>query len=74
MQVLDDGKIIEAAEQDDYNSDEVIRCYGCREIELLAEKCGFTVKDHLSRKQLEQPDYVPGLGEPRGMLVLAKTA
>jgi len=72
IQILNEGKILTATYQDDYNSDEIIRCYGHREIEMLAEKCSFKVKHHLSRKQLGNPDYVPDAGEPRRMLVLKK--
>ena len=73
MNIMLDGRIIEDIDNTGYGANEIIRCYGHREIEILAERCGFTVKDHLSRKQLEQPDYVPDDGEPRGMLLLVKT-
>jgi hypothetical protein len=67
-----EGTIIKAAERAGYNSDEVIRCYGHREIEDLAESCGYTVKAHLSKKQIGRPDYTPEAGEPRGLLILEK--
>jgi SAM-dependent methyltransferase len=72
IQILNEGKILTAAYQDDYNSDEIIRCYGHCEIEMLAEKCGFKVKAHLGRKQLSNPDYIPDPGEPRRELILEK--
>ena len=72
--ILDEGRIIRDSDETGSGANEIIRCYGHREIELLAEKHGFTVKDHLSRKLLDQPDHVPDPGEPRGMLILQKPA
>jgi 2-polyprenyl-3-methyl-5-hydroxy-6-metoxy-1,4-benzoquinol methylase len=74
IHILLDGKIIKPAEEADYHADEIIRCYGCREIEDLAERTGYSVKAHLSRKQIGNPDYIPEAGEPRGMLVLVKSS
>lgn len=56
----------------DYNANEIIRCYGFREIEDLAERSGYAVRAHLSGKQIGNPDYIPEASEPRGMIVLAK--
>ena len=72
MHILTEGKIIQAKEETDYNADEIIRCYGAREIELLSEKAGFNVKAHLSNKNIGNPDYVPEVGEPRGNIILVK--
>jgi len=73
MHILLEGKIIKPAEESGYHADEVIRCYGAREIELLAERSGFKVKAHLTRKQIGNPDYVLEESEPRRMIVLEKT-
>jgi hypothetical protein len=70
--VLLEGKVIRAAEETGYHADEVIRCYGNREIEDLAERTGYAVKAHLSSKQIGNPGYAPQENEPRGILVLAK--
>lgn len=70
--ILLDGRIIEAADDPGYGADEIIRCYGNREIELLAERIGFSVKAHLTRKNIGSPDYVPEENEARGMIVLVK--
>jgi ubiquinone/menaquinone biosynthesis C-methylase UbiE len=70
--ILLEGKIIQAAEETDYGADEIIRCYGAREMELLAEKTGFSVKAHLSNKNIGNPDYAPEAGEPRGNIILTK--
>lgn len=70
--ILLDGRIIEAADEAGYGANEVIRCYGAREIELLAERFGYNVKVHLARKQVGIPDYVPEENEPRGMVILEK--
>ncbi len=72
IQILMDGKVIRPVEEADYNADEIIRCYGCREIEDLAERIGFNVKAHLSKKQIGNPDYMPVVDEPRGIIILAK--
>ncbi len=72
IHILTDGRIIKPAEEADYNANEIIRCYGCREIEDLAEMTGFRVKAHLSGKQIGNPDYIPEANEPRGMLILVK--
>jgi SAM-dependent methyltransferase len=68
--ILLDGRIIEGAE--DGVVSEVLRCYGAREMELLAESAGFTVKAHLTRSHLGNPAYSPSPGEPLGMLVIKK--
>jgi 2-polyprenyl-3-methyl-5-hydroxy-6-metoxy-1,4-benzoquinol methylase len=72
MHILLDGRVIMPAEETDYNANEIIRCYGCREIEDLAERTGFGVKAHLPKKQVGNPDYMPEANEPRGMIVLTK--
>jgi SAM-dependent methyltransferase len=72
MHVFLDGRIIRAADEKGYGADEIIRCYGAREIELLAEASGFEVKTHLSNKNIGDPGFVPEDGEPRGILVLRK--
>jgi SAM-dependent methyltransferase len=72
IHILMDGRVIKPAEEADYNANEIIRCYGAREIELLAERTGFSIKVHFSKKQIGNPDYIPEASEPRGMLVLAK--
>lgn len=72
MHILLDGKIIKPAEEVGYGADEIIRCYGCREIEDLAERTGYGIKAHLTRKQIGSPDYIPEASEPRGMVILAK--
>jgi ubiquinone/menaquinone biosynthesis C-methylase UbiE len=72
IQILLDGKIIRPAEEAGYGADEIIRCYGVREIEDLAERTGYAVKAHLARKQIGNPDYIPEASEPRGMLILEK--
>ena len=72
MHILLDGRIIQAAVEADYGADEVIRCYGTREIELLAEKAGFDIRAHLSNKNIGDPEYVPAANEPRGIIVLRK--
>jgi ubiquinone/menaquinone biosynthesis C-methylase UbiE len=70
--ILTEGKIIEAADEAGYGANEVIRCYGAREIELLAERFGYSVKAHLAGKQIGSPDHVPEENEPRGMVILEK--
>jgi len=70
--ILLEGKIIGAAEEVGYGADEVIRCYGAREMELLSERTGFSVKAHLTRRQIGSPDHVPEAGEARGMIVLSR--
>jgi len=70
--ILNEGKIIKEPERDEYNSNEVIRCYGCRELENLAERNGYEVKAHLSTKQISSPDYIPEINEPRGLIFLKK--
>jgi len=72
IQILIDGRIIKATKQEDYHSDEIIRCYGLREIEDLAERNGYEVKAHLSNKQIGNPDYTPAVDEPRGIIILKK--
>ena len=72
MHILLDGTIIEAADEAGYGANEVIRCYGAREIEILAESAGFIVTAHLSRKNVASHDYMPEENEPRGMLILRK--
>jgi SAM-dependent methyltransferase len=68
--IMLDGRIIEGAE--DGVISEVLRCYTAREIELLAENVGFTVKEHLTRNHLGNLDYQPHENEPRGMIVVKK--
>ncbi len=72
IHILLDGKIIRAAEEAGYGADEIIRCYSAREIEVLAERIGFGVKAHLTRKQIGSPNYIPEAGEARGMIVLSR--
>jgi SAM-dependent methyltransferase len=72
IHILLDGKVIRAAQESGYNSDEVIRCYGNREIEDMADRHGFSVRAHLSKKQVGKTEYVPEESEPRGMLILEK--
>jgi SAM-dependent methyltransferase len=72
IHILMDGRVIKPAEEADYNANEIIRCYGCREIEDLAERTGFGVKAHLSKKQVSNPDYLPEASEPKGIIILVK--
>jgi len=72
MHILVDGRIIRAADQQGYGADEVIRCYGTREMELLARRAGFEVKAHLASKNIGDPGHVPESDEPRGNIILAK--
>ena len=72
MHVLLEGKLIQAAEEAGYGADEIIRCYGAREMELLAEKARFGVKAHLSNKNIGDPDHVPYADEPMGNIILIK--
>lgn len=72
--ILDEGKIIREPERADYNSNEVIRCYGCKEIENLVERNGYEVKAHLSNKQIGNTDYIPETNEPRGLIFLKKVS
>jgi 2-polyprenyl-3-methyl-5-hydroxy-6-metoxy-1,4-benzoquinol methylase len=72
IHILMEGKVIKPAEEADYNANEIIRCYGFREIEDLAERTGYTVKAHLSGKQIGNPEYIPEASEPRGMVILTK--
>lgn len=51
---------------------EAIRCYGAREMELLAEKAGFSVRAHLANTSIGNPDYIPDAGEPRGDIILVR--
>ncbi len=70
--ILNEGKIIKEPDRDDYNSNEVIRCYGCREIENLIERNGYEVRAHLSSKQIGKPDYILSDSEPRGLIFIRK--
>ena len=72
IHILMDGKVIKPAEEAGYNADEVIRCYGFREIEDLAKRTGYGVKAHLSKKHIGNPDYIPEASEPRGIVILEK--
>jgi SAM-dependent methyltransferase len=72
VHILLDGRMIRAADEKGYGADEVIRCYGAREIELLGGRTGFTVKAHLSNNNIGNPGYVPEPHEPRGNIILAK--
>ena len=73
LHILFEGRIIEAADEQGYGAKEVVRCYGDREIELLAETTGFRIKAHLSKKNVGDPDHMPEEGEPRGILILEKS-
>ena len=72
--ILDEGKIIREPERADYNSNEVIRCYGCKEIENLVKRNGYEVTAHLSNKQINNPNYIPEINEPRGLIFLKKVS
>jgi len=65
-----DGRVIDSAE--DGCASEILRCYGAREIENLAESVGFSVVNHLTRNHIGNPEYQPHPEEPRGMIVLNK--
>jgi ubiquinone/menaquinone biosynthesis C-methylase UbiE len=74
LNIFRDGTIIEAADEDGYGANEIIRCYGAREIEAMARQVGFIVKAHLCRKHIGNPGHEPDENEPRSMLVLMKPA
>ncbi len=74
LHILLEGRIIGAAEDDGHGADEIIRCYGAREIENVATSCGFAVRAHLPGAMIENPDHVARPGDPLGILVLAKPA
>jgi len=74
IHILLDGRIIEGAEEEGYGANEVIRCYGAREIELLAGSVRFKVTAHLTRNHIGNSDYQAKDGEPRGMLVVSKVS
>ncbi len=71
--VLPDGEVVEFA-GDDGNSFEVIRCYGAREIENLAERVGFELVEHLTMDHITNPTYQADFSDPRKMIVLRKPA
>ena len=48
--VMKDGRIIEPADEHGYHANEVIRCYGAKEMEMPAASVGLTVTEHLTRK------------------------
>lgn len=69
-----DGRLIEAADGDDYGANEVLRCYTATEIERLARSAGFGIDAHLCRQHVGDKDYQPGDDEPRGIVVLVRDA
>jgi hypothetical protein len=72
LHVMLDGKILEARAEPGYHANEVIRCYGTREMETLALDAGFEIVDHLTRGHLGHPDYMAEAWEPREYVVLRK--
>jgi 2-polyprenyl-3-methyl-5-hydroxy-6-metoxy-1,4-benzoquinol methylase len=72
MHILLDGRIIEAVDEYGNDNSETLRCYTAREMVNLAEETGFTVKAHLTRNHIGNPDYQPKENEPRRMIVLQK--
>lgn len=67
-----DGRIVEPAEEDTYSANEIIRCFGAREMELNAESVGFRVQSHICRRQMKQDSSEPDEAEPKGMVLLRK--
>jgi 2-polyprenyl-3-methyl-5-hydroxy-6-metoxy-1,4-benzoquinol methylase len=72
IHILLDGRIIEPKKEAGYNANEVIRCYGMREMENLVKESGFEIVDHLTRHHLGNPDYKAEAWEPRGWIALRK--
>ncbi len=74
MQIMLDGRILEGTNEKDGGANEVLRCYTAKEMENLAESAGFGVAAHLTRNHIENPDYRAREDEPRGMIVISKSA
>ena len=66
-----DGEVVEFA-GDDGSTVEVIRCYGAREIENLAESVGFELVEHLTMNHIGNPTYQASFSDPRKIIVLRK--
>lgn len=71
--IMLDGRIIKPVVESEYHANEIIRCYGAKEMECLSQSIGFKVIKHLSRNHINDRNYQPNTSEPRGMIILQKT-